>query len=332
MNPLTDTIPVSLADIESAAARIGDRIHRTPLLENRSISEAAGTEVRLKCENLQRAGSFKIRGALNALLQLDEEQKRRGVVAFSSGNHAQGVALAARILGIRATIVMPERAVRAKVEATETYGATVVQSGVTDSTRGDFAREIAERTGATIIPPFDHEHIIAGAGTVGLEIVREWPDVETIVVPLGGGGLLAGIAVAATALRPSIRVFGVEPAAGNDGQQSFRSGKIVRIDPPDTIADGARTLLVGERNFAIIRQSVEDIVTVEDAELLDVLRFVTYRTKLLIEPTGCLAAAALLRGKIPSGGRTAVVISGGNVDFSILASGVGDARKVESRK
>ena len=319
MSSLIQATPVSLADVESAAERIGPTVHRTPLLENRSVSEAAGTEVRLKCENLQRTGSFKIRGALNALLQLDEGQKRRGVVAFSSGNHAQGVALAARILGIPATIVMPERSIPSKVEATAGYGATVVQSGVTESTRGEVAREIAERTGAAIIPPFDHEHIIAGAGTVGLEIVREWPEVETIVVPLGGGGLLAGIAVAATTLRPGIRVIGVEPAAGNDGQQSFRSGAIVRIDPPDTIADGARTLSIGERNFAIIRQRVEDILTVEDGELLERLRFVTYRTKMLIEPTGCLAAAAVLEGKAGRTGKTAVVISGGNVDFSVLA-------------
>lgn len=321
MNPTTQTLPVSLADIEAAAARIGPTVHRTPLLANRSISEVAGAEIRLKCENLQRAGSFKIRGALNALLQLPDERKGRGVVAFSSGNHAQGVALAARILGIPATIVMPEGAIRSKVEATRAYGAKVVQSGVTSSTRGDVAREIAERTGAAIIPPFDHEHIIAGAGTVGLEIVRDWPEVETIVVPLGGGGLLAGIAVAATTIRPSIRVIGVEPAAGNDGQQSFRGGSIVTIEPPDTIADGARTLSVGERNFAIIQQRVEDIVTVEDAELLEVLRFVVYRTKLLIEPTGCLAAAAVLLRELPASGKTAVVISGGNVEFAILAGG-----------
>lgn len=315
------SLPVSLADVEAAAARIYERLNPTPLLPNRSISEVAGAYVRLKCENLQRAGAFKVRGALNALLQIRPEDRARGVVAFSSGNHAQGVALAARMLGMPATIVMPEGAVAAKVEATKGYGATVVQAGVTDASRGDVARKIAEETGATVIPPFDHEHIIAGAGTVGLEILREWPEVEAIVVPLGGGGLLAGIALAATSIKPSVKVYGVEPAAGNDGQQSFRSGKIVKIAPPDTIADGARTLALGERNFAIIRSRVEDIATVEDGELLDALRWAMARTKLVMEPTGCLAVAALLKGRLRVAGNVAAVVSGGNLDFSLLASG-----------
>ncbi|HVR44728.1 MAG TPA: threonine/serine dehydratase [Thermoanaerobaculia bacterium] len=311
-------LPVALSDIESAADRIRPSIRPTPLLGNRSISENTGAEVRLKCENLQRAGSFKIRGALNALLQIPEGDRRRGVVAFSSGNHAQGVALAARLLGVPATIVMPERSVPAKIEATLAYGATVVRSGVTEATRGEVAQTLAAETGATIIPPFDHEHIIAGAGTVGLEIVREWPEVETIVVPLGGGGLLAGVALAATSIKASVKVFGVEPAAGNDGERSFRSGTIVRIEAPDTIADGARTLAVGERNFAIIRQRVEDVVSVEDADLLESLRFAMYRTKLVIEPTGCLALAALLHRKVTPGSSVAAVVSGGNLDFSLL--------------
>ena len=314
-------LSLSLDDVEAAAERIYGRLGPTPLLSNRSISELTGAHVRLKCENLQRDGAFKIRGALNALLQIPPDARSRGVVAFSSGNHAQGVALAARMLGMPATIVMPERAVAAKVEATKGYGAKVVQSGVTESTRGDVARKIAEETGATVIPPFDHEHIIAGAGTVGLEILREWPEVDAIAVPLGGGGLLAGIALAATSIKPSVKIYGVEPAAGNDGQQSFRSGAIVRIEPPDTIADGARTLSIGERNFAIIRRRVEDIVTVDDAELLDALRYAMSRTKLVMEPTGCLAVAALLKGKLRIQGNVAAVVSGGNLDFSLLASG-----------
>jgi threonine dehydratase len=313
--------PLTLADVESAAERIYRRIGPTPLLSNRSISETVGATVRLKCENLQRAGAFKIRGALNALMQIPAEDRSRGVVAFSSGNHAQGVALAARMLGMPATIVMPEKAVAAKVDATREYGATIVQSGVTESTRGDVARRIAEETGATVIPPFDHEHIIAGAGTVGLEIARDWPEVDAVVVPLGGGGLLAGVALAVTSLKPSAKVYGVEPAAGNDGQQSFRTGSIVKIEPPDTIADGARTLSIGERNFEIIRQRVEDIVTVDDAELLDALRWAMARTKLVMEPTGCLAVAALLKGKLRVGGNVAAVVSGGNLDFSLLAPG-----------
>ena len=308
---------LGLDDVRAAAARIAPHIHRTPLLPSRSLSERIGVEVRLKCENLQRAGSFKIRGAMNALLQLSDDERRRGVVAFSSGNHAQGVALAAKTLGIQATIVMPENSAASKVAATRGYGAEVVQGGVTAATRDTVAREIAERTGAAVIPPFDDERIIAGAGTVGLEIVEEWPDVDAIVVPLGGGGLLSGTALAATSLK-NVDVYGVEPRAGNDGEQSFRSGRIVTIEPPKTIADGARTLAIGERNFAIIRERVRDVVSVDDEVLLDATKYAMYRTKLVIEPTGALGVAALLSGSLRVPGRVAVVVSGGNLDFSLL--------------
>jgi threonine dehydratase len=314
----TSTLPVDLADVRAAAARIAPFIHRTPLLPSRSISERAGVEIRLKCENLQRAGSFKIRGALNALLQVPPDERGRGVVAFSSGNHAQGVAFAARLLGMKATIVMPENSVRTKVDATQAYGAEVVQAGVTAATRDTVAREIAAKSGAIVIPPFDDERIIAGAGTVGLEIVEEWPEVASIIVPLGGGGLLSGIAVAATSSNPAVDVYGVEPAAGNDGEQSFRSGRIVSIDPPNTIADGARTLAIGQRNFAIIRQSVRDVVSVGDDVLLETLKFAMYRTKLVIEPTGALGLAALFSGRLKLRGPVAVVVSGGNLDFGLL--------------
>jgi threo-3-hydroxy-L-aspartate ammonia-lyase len=310
---------IDLAAIRAAAARIAPHIHRTPLLASRSLSERFGVEVRLKCENLQRAGSFKIRGAMNALLQVPEHDRPRGVVAFSSGNHAQGVALAAKILGMPATIVMPENSVASKVKATEAYGATVVTSGVTSATRDTVAREIAEKNGAAVIPPFDDERIIAGAGTVGLEIVEEWPEVTTIITPLGGGGLLSGTALAATSLNPSIAVYGVEPAAGNDGEQSFHSGSIVTIDPPNTIADGARTLAIGTRNFAIIRERVRDVVSVDDATLLEIVKWAMYRTKLVIEPTGALGIAAVAAGKIAVTGPVAIVVSGGNLDFSLLA-------------
>jgi threonine dehydratase len=309
---------IGLDDVRSAASRIRSRIHRTPLLASQSLSERVGVEVRLKCENLQRAGSFKIRGAMNALLQLPPEQRANGVVAFSSGNHAQGVALAARLLGMPATIVMPEGSVQSKVAATEAYGATVVTSGVTSATRDTVAREIASRTGAAVIPPFDDERIIAGAGTVGLEIVEEWPDVTTVVTPLGGGGLLSGTALAVTSMKPDVEVFGVEPAAGNDGEQSFHSGHIVTIEPPKTIADGARTLAIGERNFAIIRERVRDVVSVDDDLLLDTVKFAMYRTKLVIEPTGALGIAALFAGKVKPRGPVAVVVSGGNLDFALL--------------
>ncbi|HEX7191972.1 MAG TPA: threonine/serine dehydratase [Thermoanaerobaculia bacterium] len=308
----------SLDDVRKAAERIRPYVHRTPLLPSHSLSERIGVEVRLKCENLQRAGSFKIRGAMNALLQIPEGDRRRGVVAFSSGNHAQGVALAARLLGMPATIVMPENSVQSKVEATKAYGATVVTAGVTSATRDTVARDIAEKNGASVIPPFDDERIIAGAGTAGLEIATEWPEVTTIVTPLGGGGLLSGTALAATSLNPAIDVLGVEPAAGNDGEQSFHSGHIVTIDPPNTIADGARTLSIGQRNFAIIRERVKDVVSVDDDLLLDVTKWAMYRTKLVIEPTGALGLAALVAGKIKPRGAVAVVISGGNLDFSLL--------------
>lgn len=308
----------SLEDVRNAAERIKPYVHRTPLLPSRSLSERIGVEVRLKCENLQRAGSFKIRGAMNALLQIPERDRSRGVVAFSSGNHAQGVALAARLLGMPATIVMPENSVQSKVEATKAYGAAVVTGGVTAATRDTVAREIAEKNGASIIPPFDDERIIAGAGTVGLEIAEEWPDVTTIVTPLGGGGLLSGTALAATSINPGIDVFGVEPAAGNDGEQSFHSGTIVTIDPPNTIADGARTLSIGRRNFAVIRERVKDVVSVDDELLLEVTKWSMYRTKLVIEPTGALGLAALIAGKIKPRGAVAVVVSGGNLDFALL--------------
>jgi threo-3-hydroxy-L-aspartate ammonia-lyase len=317
---LAPSLPPSINDIRDAASRIAPWIHRTPLLSSRSLSERIGVEVRLKCENLQRAGSFKIRGAMNALLQIPEPDRPRGVVAFSSGNHAQGVALAARLLGMPATIVMPENSVASKVEATKAYGAAVVTSGVTSATRDTVAREIAAKNGASIIPPFDDERIIAGAGTVGLEIVEEWPEVTTIVTPLGGGGLLSGTALAATSVDPGIDVFGVEPAAGNDGEQSFHSGSIVTIDPPNTIADGARTLAIGQRNFAVIRERVKNVVSVDDETLLDVTKWAMYRTKLVIEPTGALGIAALIAGRIRPRGAVAVVVSGGNLDFQLLCS------------
>lgn len=312
---------LSLDDVRAALGRIAPHVHRPPLLPSKSLTDRLGVEVRLKCENLQRSGSFKIRGAMNALSQLPAEARSSGVVAFSSGNHAQGVALAARILGIPATIVMPEDSVRSKVEATRGYGARVVQDGVTPSNRGEIAARIAAETKATIIPPFHHPHIIAGAGTVGLEIVEDWPDVTTIVAPLGGGGLLAGVSLAATSMNPAIDVWGVEPEAGNDGQLSFRSGRIHSITPPDTIADGARTTALGELNFSIIRERVRDIETVDDDALRDATLWTMYRTKLVIEPTGALGLAALLEGRIRPRGPVAIVISGGNVHWPALFAG-----------
>jgi threonine dehydratase len=239
-------------------------------------------------------------------------------VAFSSGNHAQAVALAARMLGTRATIVMPDDALPHKVEATRAYGAEVVQ-GVTPATRARKAAEIAESTGATLIPPFDDPFVVAGQGTVGVEIVEDWPEVDTIVVPTGGAGLLSGVALGATSLCPGVRVIGVEPEAGNDVQQSLRAGHIVTIDVPTTIADGARTIATGEVPWAIVRTRVADVVTVPDDALLDAMRELALRCKLVVEPTGALALAALRLGRIPNPGRTALVLSGGNVAPALLS-------------
>lgn len=313
------TTELGLEDVETAARRISSLVHRTPLLSSRIISERAGLEVRLKCENLQRSGSFKIRGATNAMRSLSAIDRRKGVIAYSSGNHAQAVALAARDAGVSATIVMPPDSMPSKLAATAAYGARIVTQDVTTANRREVAEKLAEKTGAIVIPPFDHPHIIAGAGTAALEILEDWPDVRTIIAPLGGGGLLAGTALAARR-SPGVVIIGSEPLTGNDGQRSLRSGKIVTIEPPVTIADGARTTAVGELNFQIIREGVADIVTVDDGTLLEITRFAISRTKLLIEPTGALGLAALLSSANPAiQGPVAVIISGGNVDLERLS-------------
>jgi len=309
---------MELADILAARERIAAHVVRTPLLPADALSAEVGVPVRLKAEVLQRSGSFKIRGALSRALSLSPEVRARGLVAFSSGNHAQAVALAARMLGTHATIVMPDDAMPHKVEATRAYGAEVVQ-GVTPATRARKAAEIAEATGATLVPPFDDPWVVAGQGTVGVEIVEDWSEVETIVVPTGGAGLLSGVALGATSLRPGVRVFGVEPEAGNDVQQSLRAGKIVTIDVPNTIADGARTIATGAVPWAIVSTRVTDVVTVPDDALLDAMRELALRCKLVVEPTGALAVAALRLGRIPNPGRTAVVLSGGNVAPALLS-------------
>jgi threonine dehydratase len=300
-------LDMQLAHNHAARDQIHPHVVRTPLLSAEPLG--LGTDVRLKAEVLQRSGSFKIRGALSRALALDPATRARGLVAFSSGNHAQAVALAARMLGTRATIVMPDDAMPHKVEATRGYGAEVVQ-GVTPATRARKAAEIAETTGATLVPPFDDAYVVAGQGTVGLEIVEDWAEVETIVVPTGGAGLLSGVALAATSLKPDVRVVGVEPEAGNDVQQS-------------TIADGARTIATGEINFAILRERVSEIVTVPDDALIEAMRELALRCKVVVEPTGALAIAALRLGRIAKPGKTAVVLSGGNVAPSALAGAMG---------
>ncbi|MDW9230241.1 serine racemase [Burkholderia cepacia] len=303
-------------DVAAAAARLEGHAHRTPVMTSRTIDEALGAQVFFKCENLQRMGAFKFRGAFNALSRFDAEQRRNGVVAFSSGNHAQAIALSARILGIPATIVMPQDAPAAKIAATRGYGGKVVTYDRYTEDREQIGRDLAARYGLTLIPPYDHPDVIAGQGTAAKELFDEVGPLDAVFTPLGGGGLLSGTALATRALSPHATLYGVEPEAGNDGQQSFRSGAIVHIDTPRTIADGAQTQHLGNLTFPIIRRDVDDILTATDAELVDCMRFFATRMKIVVEPTGCLSFAAVRRMKDAlQGKRVGVVISGGNVDL-----------------
>ena len=309
------------ADVEAAAARLEGVAHVTPVLTSRTADALAGAPLFFKAENFQRVGAFKFRGAYNAIAALTPEQRRAGVVAYSSGNHAQAVACAGRLLGVATTIIMPEDAPVVKVAATEGYGGIVRRYNRYTEDREAIGRQLAEERGLTLIPPYDHAGVIAGQGTVARELLAAVPDLDLLLVPLGGGGLLAGSAIAAKHLRPSIRVIGVEPEAGNDGQRSFRGGEIVTIPVPVSIADGALTTHLGSHNFPVIRELVEDIVTVPDSELVVAMRFFFERMKIVVEPTGCLAAAAAMGGAVPLGGRrTGIVLSGGNVDIGRFAS------------
>ncbi|MCA8240794.1 threo-3-hydroxy-L-aspartate ammonia-lyase [Burkholderia sp. AU32262] len=303
-------------DVAAAAARLEGHAHRTPVMTSRTIDDALGAQVFFKCENLQRMGAFKFRGAFNALSRFDAEQRRHGVVAFSSGNHAQAIALSARILGIPATIVMPQDAPAAKMAATRGYGGNVVTYDRYTEDREQIGRELAEKHGLTLVPPYDHPDVIAGQGTAAKELFDEVGPLDAVFTPLGGGGLLSGTSLATRALSAQAKLYGVEPEAGNDAQQSFRSGTIVHIDTPRTIADGAQTQHVGNLTFPILRRDVDDILTATDAELVDCMRFFATRMKLVVEPTGCLAFAAVRRMKDAlQGKRVGVVISGGNVDL-----------------
>ncbi len=307
-------------DVLAAAQRIRGHAHQTPVMRSSTLDAELGAHVFLKCENLQRMGAFKFRGAFNALSRLAARQRSAGVVAFSSGNHAQAVALSARLLGIAATILMPHDAPAAKVEATRGYGGRVVVYDRYLQDREALGRELAEREGLTLIPPYDHADVLSGQGTVAKELFEQVGQLDALFVPLGGGGLLSGCALATRALSPDCRLYGVEPEAGNDGQQSFRGGTIVHIDTPRTIADGAQTQHLGKLTFPIIRRDVTDIVTAGDSELVDAMRFLAARMKLVVEPTGCLGLAAARRMKGQIGGlRVGVVLSGGNVDLARYA-------------
>ncbi|MGH8174717.1 MAG: threo-3-hydroxy-L-aspartate ammonia-lyase [Steroidobacter sp.] len=314
-------LSINFDDVCAAHQRIDGVAHRTPVLSSRTADSQTGARLLFKCENLQRAGAFKFRGAYNALAQFSPEQKARGVVAFSSGNHAQAIALSAQVLGMRAAVVMPQDAPAMKLAATRDYDAEVVIYDRYTEDREILAQRLADQQGMTLVPPFDHRHVMAGQGTVAKELIEEADALDVLIVPLGGGGLLSGCAVAARALQPNCLIIGVEPEAGNDGQQSFRSGALVTIETPQTIADGAQTRRLGALTFPVIRELVDDVVTVSDAELIAACGFFAERMKMIVEPTGCLAAAAALSGKIPiAGKKVGIVVSGGNVDLSRLAS------------
>lgn len=309
------TLP-TYEDVRAAARRIEGFAHMTPVLTSRTVDEMLGAQVFFKCENFQRMGAFKFRGALNALSQFDERQRAAGVVTFSSGNHAQAIALSAQLLGIPATIVMPLDAPAAKVAATRGYGANIVTYDRYTEDRERIGRELAERHGLTLIPPYDHPHVIAGQGTAAKELIEETGGLDALFVCLGGGGLLSGSALSTRALAPACKLYGVEPEAGNDGQQSFRSGAIVHIDTPSTIADGAQTQHLGQYTFEIIRRDVDNILTVGDNALIDAMRFFAERMKMVVEPTGCLSFAAAREHRADLAGlRVGVIVSGGNVDL-----------------
>ncbi|HEU0177325.1 MAG TPA: threo-3-hydroxy-L-aspartate ammonia-lyase [Blastocatellia bacterium] len=314
-------IMLTFNNILEARERLQGVAHRTPVLTSRQFNEHSACEVFFKAENLQRAGAFKFRGAYNKLASLTDEGRKRGALAYSSGNHAQATALAARLLGIQVAIVMPQDAPQIKVAATRAYGAEVIFYDRYRESREEIGERISRERGMTLVPPFDDYAVMAGQGTAALELLEEVPELDLLLVPTSGSGLLAGCAVAACHMRPQIRVFGVEPEAGNDTWQSFRKGERVEIPVPKTIADGLQVTAPGKLTFPIIRELVEDILLVNDQELISTVRFVLERMKVLVEPSGAAAAAAVFHHKFDfTGKRVGVLLSGGNVDLSKLAS------------
>ena len=307
-------LPVDIADVRAAAERLRPVVHRTPILHSGQIDARAGARVDLKAENLQRAGSFKIRGAYNMIAQLDAATRARGVISYSSGNHAQGVALAAKLLGCPATIAVPTDIAAPKRAAAESYGARLVEAGRDSAARREYAEALARDDGLALVPPYDNAAIIAGQGTVAVEILDDAPDIDMLVVPIGGGGLISGCAVAVKGLRPAVKIIGVEPVGADDTLRSLRAGARVRIAPPTTVADGLRAVEPGEMTFEIVRQLVDDIVLVDDHAIRRAMTFLLERAKLLVEPSGATALAAVLEQRLPTvGRRIAVVLSGGNV-------------------
>ena len=316
--------PPGFADVKAAAERLRGRAHRTPVLRSATADARSGASLFFKCENFQRMGAFKFRGAYNAIAKLEPARRRAGVIAFSSGNHAQAIALAARELEVRATIVMPSDAPAAKLAATREYGGEIVAYDRFSEDRESLTRRLAAERGLTLVPPYDHPDVIAGQGTAALELFEDVGALDALFVCLGGGGLLSGCALSASALAPDCAVYGVEPEAGDDGRQSLRAGRIVTIDVPKTIADGAMTTHLGELTYPIIRQRVRDILTVTDEALVAAMRFFAERMKMIVEPTGCLAAAgAFASAPQWQGRRVGVIVSGGNVDLAAYARWIG---------
>ncbi|MBI4291433.1 MAG: threo-3-hydroxy-L-aspartate ammonia-lyase [Betaproteobacteria bacterium] len=312
-------LPVQYADVAAASERLAGHVRRTPVLTSRTVDARTGARVFFKCENFQRMGAFKYRGAFNALALLPIAARRRGVIAYSSGNHAQAVALAGRELDIRATIVMPQDAPAVKLEATKGYGAEVVLYDKHTTSREDLAGEIAAERGLALIPPFDHAHIVAGQGTAAKELAEDAGALDYLFVPCGGGGLISGCAIAAAALSPGCKVIGVEPEAGDDATRSFKSKTLQSCHNPETIADGARTHSLGKITFPLVLSHVHDMITVSDAELLSAMRYLWERMKIVVEPTGALGAAGLFERRLPvAGKRVGVLISGGNVDLQAM--------------
>jgi threonine dehydratase len=308
---------VTYDDVARAAERLQGVAHRTPVVTSRTLDERLGARLFLKCENLQRVGAFKFRGAYNAVAKLSTDERERGVLTYSSGNHAQAIALATRLLGVSAKIVMPENAPGAKRRATEGYGATIVPYDPAKVTREEVAETLRQEGDPVLIPPYDHADVIAGQGTAGKELLEDVGELELLLVPCGGGGLLSGSALAARRLGPGCRVVGVEPEAADDATRSFKTGVLHTVHNPPTIADGARTPSLGKLTFPLVRENVDDMVTVPDEALIRAMRFVWERMKLVVEPTGVLALAAALEGRVDlAGRRVGVVLSGGNVDLA----------------
>ncbi len=317
---MSDTPTVTFADIQAAAARLRGVAHRTPVVTSRTLDALAGCAVFLKCENLQRGGAFKFRGAYNTISQLTAEERARGVLAFSSGNHAQGVALAAQLLGAPAVICMPSDAPAVKVAATRGYGAEIIFYDRQRDDREAVARAVAAERGLALVPPYDDPRIMAGAGTAALELAEDVPGLDALLVPIGGGGLIAGSAVAMHGARPHAQVIGVEPADANDTQQSLRAGARVTIAPPATLADGLRVVQPGALTFPVVQRHVADILTVSEDEIAEAMRFALLRLKLVIEPSGAVPLAAVLARRMPAGlQRVGIILSGGNIDPPVLA-------------